>query len=226
MLGCANDVTDMGTTANTTGGAAVPAKSELRPARNWVPPNIGPFGGHVDGPNGASVDIPAGALAGPVHIRIGAPSSGYPTLPSNKAPLGAVFAFEPHGQQFSSDVTITVPYSGGSSAVRVLSAEPGGAWSDMAGPIAIDGTARVKSSHFSYMVVMPPASACSVGNKCTLHGDCGAHEMCVDASFCACAPGLTACGKCCADLGIDPQNCGACGLACQAAQGCKLGLCQ
>lgn len=40
-----------------------------------------------------------------------------------------------------------------------------------------------------------------------------------------CPAGVTQCGKKCVDLASDSQNCGACGLACQAATVCEAGLC-
>lgn len=41
-----------------------------------------------------------------------------------------------------------------------------------------------------------------------------------------CAPGSSVCSGACADLHVDPNNCGACGNRCAAGQTCSSGLCQ
>jgi len=40
-----------------------------------------------------------------------------------------------------------------------------------------------------------------------------------------CNPGLDSCGSACVDFNSDPDNCGSCGNACPAAQGCGSGQC-
>src|SRR5262245_47210295 len=41
----------------------------------------------------------------------------------------------------------------------------------------------------------------------------------------SCAAGLDSCGTACVDKSSDPQNCGECGVHCQAGQECSGGSC-
>jgi uncharacterized delta-60 repeat protein len=71
---------------------------------------IGAAGGTVNGPSGAQVLIPAGALAAEATIAIEQTSAGAPALPTGVTPFGPMFAFTPHGTSFTTPVTITVPF--------------------------------------------------------------------------------------------------------------------
>ena len=71
---------------------------------------IGAAGGTVLGPNGAKVEIPAGALAINTEIKVELTAAGAPPLPAGIAAVGQVFAFTPHGTTFAVPVTITVPF--------------------------------------------------------------------------------------------------------------------
>ena len=51
---------------------------------------------------------------------------------------------------------------------------------------------------------------------------CGADNSLVGGS---CAVGYTQCGLRCVKLASDPENCGACGLACQSGSACNEGVC-
>src|SRR5262245_57995706 len=73
---------------------------------------IGPAGGTVDGPDGARVVIPAGALSADTTITIARRSTGAPTvLPDGFTPNGATYEFTPHDILFKQPVTIRVPYT-------------------------------------------------------------------------------------------------------------------
>src|SRR5262245_51748970 len=94
---------------------------------------IGPDGGRVSGSDGASVEVPPGALAEPTEIGVNAVESGFPALPANVAPGGPVYAFTPHGQTFDLSVTVTVPFDVAASPnLRLVTAAPDGAWTDVA----------------------------------------------------------------------------------------------
>ena len=71
---------------------------------------VGPAGGTVNGPNGAKLVIPAGALATDTTIGIAQIAGSATPLPSGFSVSGPVFAFTPHGTTFSVPVTITLPF--------------------------------------------------------------------------------------------------------------------
>lgn len=72
---------------------------------------IGASGGTVNGPNGATIVIPAGALSQNTNIAIAQSSTGAPALPSGLTAVGEMFALTPHGTQFATPVTITIPFN-------------------------------------------------------------------------------------------------------------------
>jgi hypothetical protein len=84
------------------GGGDVPA-----PAASAT---VGPTGGTVNGPSGASVVVPAAALAADATIGVEQTAAGAPLLPAGAKALGPVFAFTPHGTHFALPVTVTVPF--------------------------------------------------------------------------------------------------------------------
>src|SRR5687767_8793852 len=71
---------------------------------------IGPAGGTVNGPNGTKVVIPPGALAVNTPIEITQITASATPLPSGITPVGATFAFTPHGTTFAVPVTVTLPF--------------------------------------------------------------------------------------------------------------------
>jgi ZU5 domain len=71
---------------------------------------ITPDGGRVDGPLGATIVVPAGALTADTMLGVSLVEDGvYPALPDAAVPLGAVFAFTPHGLTFAVPARITLP---------------------------------------------------------------------------------------------------------------------
>jgi len=70
---------------------------------------IGATGGTVTGPGNAQVVIPAGALTQNTAIAIAQSGTGAPPLPAGVVVYGPIFAFTPHGTNFQSAVTVTVP---------------------------------------------------------------------------------------------------------------------
>ena len=82
------------------------------PAPPPPPPGtmIGASGGTVFGPNGAKIEIPAGALATDTAIGIEQTSANAPALPAGFTAFGQTFAFVPHGTTFAVPVTVTLPF--------------------------------------------------------------------------------------------------------------------
>jgi uncharacterized delta-60 repeat protein len=76
--------------------------------------SIGAEGGTISAPDGASVEIPAGALSSDVEIGIARSSSGAPPLPDGFTVYGSIHALTPHGTQFAAPVTVTLPYDASS----------------------------------------------------------------------------------------------------------------
>ena len=71
---------------------------------------IGPAGGTLDGPDGARVVVPAGALSADTTITIAKRSTGAPTvLPDGFTESGDVYEFTPHDILFKQPVTLRVP---------------------------------------------------------------------------------------------------------------------
>jgi hypothetical protein len=71
---------------------------------------IGVAGGTVEGPDGARVVIPPGALTADTPIGIEQTSAGAPALPDGFLTLSPMFAFTPHGIIFAVRVTVTLPF--------------------------------------------------------------------------------------------------------------------
>ena len=97
-----------------SGGDTGPVAAAPRPAGVAV---LGSAGGRVLGVDGASVDVPAGALRGEASVGIARDDTGAPPLPSRFVPAGSTYAVTPHGTNFSQPVTVRIPYD--VSALRV-----------------------------------------------------------------------------------------------------------
>ncbi len=137
---------------------------------------VGPAGATVDAPagtpiDGASVDVPAGALGSYVAIFVGTSSALSP--PDGAGPVGAagppVF-FGPAGTQFSASATVTIPIDlvalgGDTSAVRIFTRDEDGVVTEIL-PIPpattfdfdlVAGTISFPASHFSSFQAFGPA---------------------------------------------------------------------
>jgi hypothetical protein len=124
---------------------------------------LGPAGGRVTGPNGVTVDVPPGALTVETDITVAEPLPGEcSALPDRAVAASPVYAFTPHGQVFSSEVVITIPFTvpnGQYGTPLVLYSPDGSTWAvtpheridPATGPAAV-----VKASHFSYYIVVVP----------------------------------------------------------------------
>jgi len=124
------------------------------------PSGIGSAGGTVNGPNGAKIVVPAGALAQNVNIAVAQSSTGAPALPAGLTAVSDMFALTPHGTQFAAPVTITIPFdaSATNGATPLLyKTNAQGTWETVAGATFNSGLATAQISSFSYaQVVIPP----------------------------------------------------------------------
>lgn len=126
-----------------------------------VPAGIGPAGGTVTGPAGSKVVVPAGALSTSVDIAIAETGAGAPALPAGVTSAGPTYAFTPHGTQFASAVTITVPFNPASvpsGGVPTLYKTNAGntAFTPVTGASISGNTMSGQVSGFSYATVAVP----------------------------------------------------------------------
>lgn len=122
---------------------------------------IGAAGGTVQGPSGAQVVIPAGALSQNVAITVTQSSAGSPALPAGLIAAGQMFAFTPHGTTFAAPVTVTVPFdpalvtTGATPTLYKTTAGQAG-WEAVAGATVSGNTMMAPVTSFSYLVVVTP----------------------------------------------------------------------
>jgi len=139
-----------------SGGDTGPVAAAPRPAGVAV---LGSAGGRVLGVDGASVDVPAGALRGEASVGIARDDTGAPPLPSRFVPAGSTYAVTPHGTNFSQPVTVRIPYD--ASALRadqrpaVMKGMPGQRWQLLLDAVDEGGTVAVQVQSLSYFVVVP-----------------------------------------------------------------------
>ena len=129
-----------------------------------APVGIGPAGGSGDGPNGARVVIPAGALGTFVDIRVAAAGAGTPAFPpTGVTAIGGVYAFTPHGTAFAQPATVRVPFDPAAlpagATPRLYRAEPGGSFAEVAGATVSGSFIEAPVSGFSFFApgALPPA---------------------------------------------------------------------
>jgi hypothetical protein len=120
---------------------------------------VGPTGAIVNGPDGSQASIPPKALVETKQIVVGKLSGGFPALPTGWASTspggaGAVYAFEPHGTPFGLPVTLKVPYVDPGTPIRLVTAEPGGAWTPVDNIPLANGFATAQVTQFSYFAVV------------------------------------------------------------------------
>jgi hypothetical protein len=107
-----------------------------------------------------TVNVPAGALASDEAISIAVAQVGdYPAIPSTFTDVTKVYAFLPHGLQFSSPVTISLPLPSNTSSLVALGAELNGSWSDAHASFGSD--AVISTSSFSFYTLATSASTCT-----------------------------------------------------------------
>ncbi len=121
---------------------------------------IGAAGGTVNGPSGATVVIPAGALAKDTPIGIAQSDAGAPALPAGATTLGAMFAFTPHGTVFAKPVTMTVPFDpgkvpAGTTPVLLKTNAAMNGWDTVAGATVSGSVMTAQVTGFSLLIVTP-----------------------------------------------------------------------
>jgi uncharacterized delta-60 repeat protein len=122
---------------------------------------IGVDGGSLEGPGGATVVIPPGALAADTRIGIEQTSEGAPALPNDLTAVGRMFAYTPHGIRFALPVTVTVPFDpesvlgGGELALYKTSGQAG--WASVPRATESGATLTAQVTGFSHLVVTQPS---------------------------------------------------------------------
>jgi hypothetical protein len=119
---------------------------------------VGPGGGTIDGPRGASITVPPGALDGEVTIGLAPGDAGAPALPAGLTPAGETFELTPHGQRFAVPVTLTLPLDAGrlppGRRVVLWKTENGaqGPWARVPGAHRMGDALSAELTGFSYVV--------------------------------------------------------------------------
>jgi uncharacterized delta-60 repeat protein len=136
VIGCALFLSACGGGGGGDDGGSGTANTPAPP-----PPasEIGPDGGTVNGPNGTKVVVPPGALAVNTPIAITQIAASAVPLPSGITPIGATFAFTPHGTTFAVPVTVTLPFDPASvpagSLPQFMKTNAQNQWQDIADPV-------------------------------------------------------------------------------------------
>jgi len=161
-------------------GLAVSACDNKEECANMV----GAAGGVVEGPDGIVLTIPVGALSTDTCIRITS-ATGNAT---GFVPVGPAYSFAPHGLQFASPVSLTMPYeptlvSASELAVRFFMGDsPDGTWTVVEGTVDTDAnTVSTPIEHFSYGALGVPLGPCVP--------DCTGRECGSDGCTGTCGPG-------------------------------------
>jgi len=165
--------------------------------------------------------VPAGALSSPMPITV-AVATDAPHLPGNVTLIGHVFAFTPHGQPFSSAVTINVPFTAPASGTPTLygASADDEVWAPVTGATSANGVLSTQVLHFSWFapVVTSTAPCGALSESCTgpsccpiagfevgcdggdntckvmVGGPCQRDSDCMGGEFIACV-GFKCCGK-------------------------------
>lgn len=119
---------------------------------------MGIAGGRVAGIDGASIEVPAGALPADITLSIARDSSDAPPLPAPFVPASAVFQALPHGQTFDKPVAVTLPYDpaaiGPGQRPAVMKVTPGRRGQLILDGTVADGRITVQVKSFSYFTVI------------------------------------------------------------------------
>jgi hypothetical protein len=128
--------------AGCGGGGLAPDEPSGAPAVVSLD-TLGPQGGTVVGLDGASVEVPEGALDTEITIRVAADSTGAPSLTDAPRVVGNVYEVTPHGRPFDRPVTVRLPLPAVSLApgesLVMLRADVGGRWTTVGGVDRDDG---------------------------------------------------------------------------------------
>ena len=135
--------------------------SDDAPPSGGVTMTIGAAGGTLDGPGGAQLVVPAGALTQATSITVAQDGSGAPALPAGGAGVGAMFALTPHGTAFAVPATVRVPFDAsrlGAGEVATMwktnAAQTG--WVQVAGATVSGNVMQAQITSFSWVVIVTP----------------------------------------------------------------------
>lgn len=139
-------------------------------------PGIGSSGGTVTTASGASVTVPAGALATNVAIAIDQTASGSPALPDGVTPIGAMFAVTPHGTTFAMPATVILPFdaslvtAGATPALYKTNAA--NEWEEVPNAVFAANTVTAEVTSFSFFQsLIPPLVRGAVDRSWTFYID-------------------------------------------------------
>jgi hypothetical protein len=136
------------------GGAAPPPTSNNPPPPPAPPPVIGASGGTVTEISGASVVIPAGALAANTTIRIARDSTGAPAIPAGLTAAGSMYVITPHGGDFADGIEVRIPAPTvtlqPNQEFKLAKAQPDGEWLVLEDTVLDQGVLSAKVVSFSY----------------------------------------------------------------------------
>jgi alpha-tubulin suppressor-like RCC1 family protein len=121
--------------------------------------SIGSAGGTVTHSSGASVTVPAGALASDVTIGIDVTTAGAaPALPENFNAAGTMYVITPHGQTFTHACDVTIPFdsaqvpAGARLTLFKTTNGASGPWTEVPGSVTANGKVTGQVSTFSVVV--------------------------------------------------------------------------
>ncbi len=136
--------------------------------------------GTINGPGGAQLLVPAGALAAPVDLQIALADADAPAFPaSGFDAAGAVYAITPHGTAFSLPATLRIPFDPAlvpaGRTPLLLKAEPGGSFA----PIATTVNGNFLEAAVSNLSFVAPASPRDSGalRFTEISGRCGRQAL-------------------------------------------------
>ena len=183
-----------GSSGSTTSQDATTASATVTPTA----------GGTVALPGGASVQIPANALAANTVITVRQSSAQPPT-----GAVSPVYEFGPSGTSFSQPITVTFPVAAGTDAASVsiywTKAGSTDQWDSLTTTVS-GTTATAQVTHFSSGFV---GAFCASGAACTPANPCHTGTMTCNGT------------PACADLGANVTN----GAACCSGGTCTDGFC-
>jgi hypothetical protein len=135
---------------------------------NNVTQVLGAQGGFVENvPVGGRVDLPPGALTEEVSLVVAelADPSGLP-LPAGFVAVSKLVVFEPAAQTFATEVTLSIAHTAGPRPdVRLLRADPGGAWAEVSVK-ELTATRVIRSSSvLGLFVAVVPEGAAPAGGS-------------------------------------------------------------
>lgn len=145
---------------------------------------IGTTGGTIVGPDDSMLDVPEGALEHSTDLTITQDPGDAPSIPDAFTPLGYVWSFQPHGQEFLIPVTLRVPaFDTVEETAQLYTAPRGGPWIRVRDARADGDAMTTQVDHLSFFVVAEPMvncgdSVCGVTETPSgCPGDCGVVEM-------------------------------------------------